>query len=240
MTPHWCDGRLLAFDLETTGVDPFTALPVSYSLALREPDRDKLKVMRSIVNPGVEVPADAAKIHGITTERAQAEGIPLSAALAEILEKLLWAASEGIPVMGTNLAYDFTIVETQSVIRGYGGLRKTGWAGPALDVYVLDKQLDQYRKGSRRLAALAGTYRVSLDEAHDATSDAIACIGIVLEMARRHDSVRVKAATELHRLQVIWRREQQRSLSEYFVEQGNPAIPEHEWAWPLYDPPPEA
>jgi hypothetical protein len=31
---------LLAFDLETTGIDPFTDVPVSYALVLKRPGAD--------------------------------------------------------------------------------------------------------------------------------------------------------------------------------------------------------
>ena len=37
-----------------------------------------------LVNPGIDIPAEASAIHGITTERAQAEGMDPAEAAEEI------------------------------------------------------------------------------------------------------------------------------------------------------------
>src|SRR5271157_1238225 len=76
----WTSGEVLGLDFETTGVDRFNDVPVSYALVL---------VVRGIVvtswsgliDPGREIPAEATEVHGISTERARTEGMPLREAI---------------------------------------------------------------------------------------------------------------------------------------------------------------
>jgi DNA polymerase III subunit epsilon len=226
---RWADGRLLGFDLEATGVDPFSDFPVAYALVLHRPDGHR-SVMRAIVDPPCEIPDDAAAIHGITTARARAEGVAIWDALTLITEKLLWAMAEGIPVVGMNLSYDLTMIHnlTSALPADFR---------PVLDVLVLDKHVNKYRKGSRKLPALCEHYGVPVSAEHDATADAVASLDILLAMERGSKWLGLKTAGELHWSQIGWRRTQQMELSEYFVAEGKPAIPETEWEWPLLGAP---
>ena len=45
---------------------------------------------------------------------------------------------------------------------------------PVLDPRVLDKHIDPYRRGGRKLTDLCAHYKVALDGAHSADADAIA------------------------------------------------------------------
>ena len=66
----WCDGPLLGFDLETTGIDTTRDLPVQVALVWTTAD-GVLKADTFLVDPGRDIPAEAIAIHGITTERAR-------------------------------------------------------------------------------------------------------------------------------------------------------------------------
>jgi DNA polymerase-3 subunit epsilon len=226
---RWPEGRLLGFDLETTGVDPFTDLPVSYGLVLHRPGGHR-SAMRAIIDPPCEIPESASAIHGITTARARAEGVPIWEAVSLITEKLLWAMAEDIPVVGMNLTFDLTMIQNISSALP-ADFR------PVLDVLVLDKKLNKFRKGSRKLPALCEHYGVTPSTEHDATSDAVASLDIVLEMARRTHWLPLKTPAELHWLQVGWRRTQQEEFNEYRLTQGEPGIPESEWEWPFLGEP---
>src|SRR5690606_34711454 len=75
-TVPWWEGVLPVFDVETTGSDPREARIVSAALLLCLPDgRVQPGGVDVIVNPGVPIPDEATAVHGITTERARAEGI---------------------------------------------------------------------------------------------------------------------------------------------------------------------
>ena len=75
--------KLIVIDTETTGVGPNARL---VQLAWRVHDDDIEGALREagavVVAPdGFEIPPGAAAVHGITTERAAAEGVPLRTAM---------------------------------------------------------------------------------------------------------------------------------------------------------------
>ena len=83
--------KFLAFDVETTGLIDFNAdllAPhqpriVQLAAILCEEDGTVIDEMNVIIKPdGWTVPEEVQKIHGITTERCEAEGIPMPEALA--------------------------------------------------------------------------------------------------------------------------------------------------------------
>jgi len=225
---RWVERELLGMDTETTGPDPFTAIPVSYAFVLRR-DAERMSVQSGLIDPGVEIPAEATAIHGITTEQARDEGMPLDEALALIKDRLMWAQAERVPLVVMNGSFDLTIIDRLA------GL--DDWDSPVLDVFVLDKANDRYRKGSRRLPALAEHYGVTLPDelggAHSAATDAAGSILVLLAMCERYDWLPIQTIYYLHKRQIAQYREQQQSLSEYFVEKGDPPIPEDEWVWPI-------
>ena len=70
-----------------------------------------------LIDPGMPIPA-AARVHGITTEHAQAYGMQPADALAEIADVLASALAAGIPVVGFNVQYDLTILEAELARHG--------------------------------------------------------------------------------------------------------------------------
>ena len=112
-----------------------------------------------LVDPGVEIPAEAAAIHGVSTERARAEGLDPATATAGIAEALAGFFDAGIPVMAFNAAYDFTVLANECARYGL----QTPTATPVIDPFILDKQMDRYRRGKRTLVALCELYGVRLE-----------------------------------------------------------------------------
>lgn len=233
----WYDGILLGFDLETTGVDPFTALPVSYSFVFSHINEDGVRIYDDddyhVVDPGIPIPADAAAIHGITDEilislKPLGGVIELDKAIYWIGLRLLWAAKKGIPIVGMNIAYDLTIIATQLRLLDGPGL----FLPNVLDIYVIDKFIDKYRKGSRKLSALCKHYGISTKKLHNASSDALATIMILETMLDRYPSLKMPI-DQLFALQKKWRHQQQLELSKYFVNQGNNPIARGLWEWPI-------
>ena len=83
--------RMLAFDLETTSANPKEARIVTSAL-VRIDGRDVQKV-EHLADPGIEIPQEATNVHGITTEKARAEGRPHEEVLKDTVEaiKAAWA-----------------------------------------------------------------------------------------------------------------------------------------------------
>jgi len=87
---------------------------------------------------------------------------------------------------------------------------------PIIDTFVIDKQVDPYRRGSRVLTALAEHWNVELDNAHDATADALAAVEIALRIAAAHpETIGTLGAAEIHAAQIAWKRDQSASFESY-------------------------
>lgn len=221
MTAPWWERALVGFDLETTGPDSETARIVTACVVAHDPQHPT-QVERAwdwLVNPGIEIPAEATAVHGITTERAAAEGIDPMVAAGRIITTLL---GFDLPIVAFNAAYDFTVLDREA--RRYS--LEPLVPDVVVDPFVLDKQLDRYRKGKRTLTAACERYGVELTNAHDATADALAAVGLVRAMGRRAP---FPPAEHLHAAQVGWRAEQCASLAAYFEQQGKPADVRGEW-----------
>ena len=162
MTARWWEGPLVGFDLETTGPDPDTARIVTACIV------EGNDVHEWLVDPGVEIPAGATAVHGVTTEQARAEGVPADAAVLLILQTLRMYQDAGHPLVAFNASFDFTVLDREARRHGLDPLQPA----PVVDPFVLDKQLDRYRKGSRKLVDVAAHYGVNLVDAHTADADA--------------------------------------------------------------------
>jgi DNA polymerase-3 subunit epsilon len=234
---NWPDADMLAFDLETTGVDRFSDVPVSFALLLVRDGRVVDGRCR-LVDPGRDIPAGATAIHGITTERARAEGVPLHDAVEWIARVLIRASARGMPVAGMCLGYDLTLLD--SCIRRVSGtgLVDRGWRGPVLDASVIDRRVDKYRRGRRTLVALCAHYSVDSAAAHEASADALASVDVLRATARRFPKLGRVPIDVLFGWQARWHREWASSYSEWRVRNGLDPLAPNELEWPLASPPP--
>jgi DNA polymerase III subunit epsilon len=196
----WTAGELLGFDLETTGVDRFNDVPVSYALVYAVGGRIRVS-WSGLIDPGRAIPGEAMAVHGITDERARTEGMPLRDAIALLSDVLLSASRRRVPLVGMQLDYDLTMLEAQGQRLFGRGITEHGWSGPALDAAVLDRHFDPDREGRRTLSALCGNYGVEFAHAHDASADAVASMGVVLALAARCPELRNGDLGALHRAQ---------------------------------------
>ena len=107
----------LIFDTETTGLPRDYNAPISdtdnwprmvqLAWQLHDGTGNLVEVHDYIVKPdGFDIPFNAAKIHGITTERANEEGIPLK----EVLEKFTEALEKTKYAVGHNVGFDINVV----------------------------------------------------------------------------------------------------------------------------------
>lgn len=229
---RWHEQDLLAFDLETTGVDRFSDVPVSYALlAVRAGavvDRDA-----SLVDPGRDIPLGASAVHGITTERARREGIPLGIAVRHIADVLLDASLHGVPVVGMKLDYDLTMVDSCYRRETGRGLGDDGFRGPVLDALVIDRHVDRYRRGKRTLVDLCAEYKVTIERAHDASADAKAAADVLLALCERYPELCGLSPAELYASQQGWHREWTQSFAAWRCRKGLAPIADEEAEWPV-------
>jgi DNA polymerase-3 subunit epsilon len=217
------------FDLETTGVDIETARIVSAHVGVLNSDGDLIERHDWLADPGVEIPEQATAVHGITTERARAEGRPAAEVVAEIIDELRKLLARGIPVTIYNAAYDLSLLNREALRHSIAPLVAPS---PIIDPLVLDKAVDRYRKGKRTLEAAALYYGVELTEAHDASADAIAAGRVAQAMARKHVAALSVESAMLHSQQVGWCADQAASFQDYMRRTKDPTFTTS-GSWPV-------
>lgn len=210
---NWHRGTLVAFDLETTGVDPETARIVTAAIVTCDPASGSVLKDEWLADPGVDIPVEATEVHGITTEEARTNGQPAGAVVTEIIGALSVAWRAGLPVIVYNAPYDFTVLDREARRHLGEGI----WHGTVIDPFVLDKRYDRYRKGSRKLTAVAAHYGIQLSEedAHGASADALAAARVAWAMANRYPDLAGMPLAELHARQAVWCAEQSASFEDY-------------------------
>lgn len=209
------------FDLETTGIDVESSRIVSAHVGVLDSTGTAIEKTDWLADPGVEIPAQASAVHGITTERARAEGRPAAEVVAEIVASLRAIFDRGIAVAIYNAPYDLTLLNREA--RRYG-IEPLDSPGPVIDPLVIDKAVDKYRKGKRTLEAAALVYGVDLTDAHDAGADAVAAGRLAQALARAHAADLVIDVADLHALQIGWCADQAASFQDYMRRTKDPSF----------------
>jgi DNA polymerase III subunit epsilon len=232
----WHTEPLLGWDLETTGINVETARIVTAAAIDWKPG-DSLDTLQDrsrlwLANPGIAIPADATKVHGVTTEQARANGRPAAQVADEIADVLASALSTGIPVVAMNGRYDFTVLDRE--LRRYAlrtlqeRLGSETSPGPVIDPFILDKQADKFRRGSRKLEALAVHYGVTLAAAHRADADALAAVEVAVAIGEKFPQLQVHAE-QLHVWQIWWARVQAGELQKHLRKSDPYAVVDGDW-----------
>lgn len=221
----WAGMPLLAFDTESTGADPLTARIVQLALVEFRPGHRPVS-STMLVDPGVDIPDEASAVHGITRDHAATHAThpDPAAMLFEASWRIAVWLRHGWPLVAFNAAYDVTLLEAENLRHRQPTLLDRlgmGRVQPILDVFVLDKYADPYRRGGRKLAQVCQQYGVVHAGEHDATADAVAAARIFPRLMAQHArKFPGHTLSSLHEAQVGWRRDQANSLREYFDKKG--------------------
>lgn len=241
----WHEQRMASLDTETTGVDVENDRIVTCAL-LRVGGGQEIEARTWLIDPGVPVPKEASDIHGVTTERAQAEGVPARAGIESIAAELEQVFTDGLPLVVYNAAFDLTIFDRE--LRRHGepaGIASvTPSLRPIVDPFCIDKHADRWRRGKRTLDVTCAHYNVVLDEAHAAHGDALAAARLAWRLACVYPDD-CADLEQLHDKQAAWAAEQATGLADYFrrlaAQQSDPVEREAllvkadgvDGAWPL-------
>lgn len=239
----WHEGRMAAFDVETTGVDYETDRIVTAALAIVG-GGETVATVEWLINPGVEIPEGATAVHGITNERVQADGQTPEHAIPVIVRMLREQVEQGRPIVAFNARFDLTMLDREA--RRYGVEPLDLSALRVVDPLVMDKWLHRFRRGSRKLDAMCAHYGASLENAHAAGADALAAARLAWVLGKRGEVVadypdasnmqsrwaEIKDDLDaLHADQVKWAHAQAVSLAAHFERNGKS---QHvETAWPV-------
>ncbi|CAH8284873.1 DNA polymerase-3 subunit alpha [Mariniflexile fucanivorans] len=186
----------LIFDTETTGLPKRWDAPITdvdnwprciqIAWQLHDGLGNCIEHQDYLVQPdGFNIPYDAEKIHGISTELAEEQGIPL----AEVLEKFNEALSKTKFVVGQNVKFDLNIMGAEFV--------RADVENPLQELPVLDTctehtaslcQIPGGRYGKFKLPTLTELHEFLFNqpfaEAHNATADVEATTRCFLELIR--------------------------------------------------------
>ncbi|MGB1231042.1 MAG: DNA polymerase III subunit alpha [Winogradskyella sp.] len=187
----------LIFDTETTGLPKRWDAPITdtdnwprciqIAWQLHDEMGNCIEHQDYLVKPnGFNIPYDAEKIHGISTELAQEQGISLS----EVLEKFNIALSKTKFIVGQNVKFDLNIMGAEFV---RGNMINQLQELPVLDTCTEHTaslcQLPGGRYGKFKLPTLTELHQYLFNqpfgEAHNATADVEATTRCFLELIRR-------------------------------------------------------
>ena len=187
----------LIFDTETTGLPKRWDAPITdtrnwprciqIAWQLHDEMGKIIEHQDYLVQPdGFNIPYDAERIHGISTELAQANGVPLT----KVLEKFNAALSKAKFIVGQNLNFDVNIMGCE--------FYRMNMESPMGTMPVLDTctevtasllKLPGGRGGKFKLPTLTELHQylfnVPFSEAHNAAADVEATTRCFLELIRR-------------------------------------------------------
>jgi len=187
----------LIFDTETTGLPKRWNAPISdtenwpraiqIAWQLHDAMGNCIEHQDYLIQPdGFNIPYDAEKIHGISTELAQEQGLPL----AQVLEKFNEALSKSKFVVGQNVGFDLNIMGCE--------FYREDTVTKLLELPILDTctehtaelcKIPGGRGGKFKLPTLTELHEYlfgeAFNEAHNATADVEATTRCFLELIRR-------------------------------------------------------
>lgn len=187
----------LIFDTETTGLPRNWNAPITdtdnwprvvqIAWQLHDSLGNLMEAKDFLIRPeGYDIPFDAEKVHGISTELAMAEGHDLR----EVLRLFNEAMSECSYIVGQNLGFDVNVMSCELYRMGIASELS---AKPVLDtcteVTANLLQLPGGRGGRYKLPTLTELYeylfKIPFSEAHNASADVEATTRCFFELIRR-------------------------------------------------------
>lgn len=229
----WAQERLVGYDLETDSANPEDARIITATVLVVNGDQ-QTEHRPWLLQTERPIPADASKIHGIGTDYANEHGAERELAIEEIATHLQVLLIARAPVVAFNASFDFTILDRECRRVGVPTLtdRLGREPSPVIDPYVIDKAADKFRRGSRTLGATCEFYGVKLENAHDATADALGAVRLAQAIGAKYPEIGEADLESLHRWQVGWRAAQMTSLEAFHKSQGRDGG-DYDGSWPL-------
>ncbi|QNN63838.1 exonuclease domain-containing protein [Leucobacter denitrificans] len=210
-------------------MDTSSSRVVSATLAVIGEAGEVLERYDWLINPGVEIPDAAVRVHGISTDIARSSGIDATVGVKQITERIAEMIERGLPLVVYNAPYDLTLLRHEQRRHNIVALDPV----PVLDPLIIDKQVDRFRKGKRTLIAAAEHYGVKLGNAHDAGEDAIASGRVLQRIATKYGASLPGDLELLHNLQVGWALAQAESFQAYMRKVRDPNFVAR-GSWPVH------
>jgi DNA polymerase III epsilon subunit-like protein len=177
---NWKHLPIVAFDTETTGLQPFTGDKVIEFAAVIFQLDDEGSIASTeehsfLMNPGIPIPRKVTEITGITD--SDVHGKPSFSHYAQEIFDLL----SGAITIAHNFPFDRSFLE-QSFLRV-----GSHWPSPVAEIDTFDLSIKLFSDAkAHKLIDVCNRLDVVLSGAHRATNDAAACGRCFIEMIRRH------------------------------------------------------
>ncbi|MCA1819609.1 MAG: 3'-5' exonuclease [Thermoplasmatota archaeon] len=165
--------HVVAFDLETTGLDTEKARIVEFCFIELDPALNEVSRWTETVHPGMPIPAETVKVHGISDEMVRDR--PRFAAFAGRIQALVQDAV----LVAHNHKFDLEILSRELARSGQPGLKPNH---PCIDTQRVEAFVNSH--------SLAETYRryvgSPFDGAHRSAADTAACIEVLRRQREVH------------------------------------------------------
>lgn len=169
--------RLVAFDLETTGLDASTDRIITAALIGVDGVRLDLKM-----NPGIPIPAEATAIHGIS-DADVANAVPYHQGISVLSEALAATWAAGSVIVGHNiLRYDLPFYKGQEK-KVFGGYRVR--LGASFDTLTTFRRM--FPGKVARLDQACSHVGIPPFDAHNAVADAGASLRLAMALLQLGD-----------------------------------------------------
>jgi DNA polymerase III subunit epsilon len=225
----------VGFDLETTGVSSFRDTPVSFGFVEHLDIGGVIQTVieEGYINPGVPIPPGAIAVHHITDVMV-ADATPLAEAVEHIAQRIRDVWTSGGVIVGMNVGYDLTMIE--SLCHRFEFLPLSGPDGPGavMDILVIDRHFDKWRKGKRTLGDLCRHYDVTLGDAHSASADAEASLAILEAQRIRFVELDTLEVTQVNSTLRSWYQEWLTSFSSFLEKKGDAPVNPGRYEWPIH------
>jgi DNA polymerase-3 subunit epsilon len=213
-------------DFETTGTDPLTARPVSAALACLEADGSERFAFHELIDCRVDVPDDAAALHGHSSMDVLLDGLPSRHVMTELVAHLERVAADNLPLVIFNARFDWPLLHVECARHGLEAPRGMYLVDPG----VLDRHFDKWRRGKRTLSDCAAVYGLRFTtKAHEALADVVVAIHLAREIGARH--AQNVSLLELQGCQADAFRSWRDGINTHWARNGKPDRVEGEWPW---------
>lgn len=169
------DARVVAFDLETTGLSPETDRIVEFCFITLDDELNEQSRWTERVNPGIPIPDEVIEVHHITNE--DVADCPTFPAFADRIQEML---ADKI-LIAYNHGFDMNMLHYELVRHGHPGLKMDH---PVIDPLVIFRRNHPH--------SLGGAVRHYLDrelgddEAHSAEGDTAAMVDVLRAQIQSH------------------------------------------------------
>lgn len=155
--------KTLTLDAETSGVDTDNDRIITFFMRARN-DGEIIYEENWVLDPGIEVPAEAAEVHGMTTEWIRENGRKdVEAAILDIVETLAEYVAKGFVVCGYNHSFDLAMLEAEHN-RHYGFNLGFPEDTRYIDPCIFSRSFDRFKKGGHKLITVAQRNGIEVEE----------------------------------------------------------------------------